>query len=508
MVKGRRRAPESVRRSREIWGRTTDVSTIPSLIWTDLWSRHGLTTSVSDQALAERYMESSDEILQLVSSSELAPLPLPYGSAWHRGLATGPADGYGSGWEGGPGGDGETADREGHAVGQDDHDPWTAEWYPRCPHGNQEGLRYDAMPNPMLTRKNSALEWVCGKGERYDITAEPDPRIAQSIGDLDEYVERSRKFRERNPLCNRLSKQVCQGSRRGSTIFKFPRVASSGGGESITPRNQIRSQEIGWGLPKILEGGEREEDGLIPTHHWGSGDIFGLSVGLAEGNFDPLLNGLDCFGDKQGAPLIISDVADRSSKLGLGEQSELMNRIQKAVDAGQRVIYKCHLADASHPIVHKARYHNMEVVCDTGVPKGKGCNPILLIMKANHTRNMFHKGWIQEFYDAADMQLSQECWKCVWETSNMHLKLPELELKQEHWTYKPRLASGWVKDPPELLEDLITLGHMRTQRQAVTALARMKLRTKSMDELKMLLEDYTAKEIAGELTYQIMENRL
>lgn len=498
--------PETIRRSRAIFGRPSNVESASANLWSDIYEVHGLRSDCTDDDIIRAFDLYPDHKLQLVTDQELAPMPIPFGSVSDFGLSTGPAFGNehqqpknrkrNVGTDGG----------EGRASKRAKRDPWQAPWYPSCEHDNVEGMQYGTLPAPLFGRQGSALEWLCRQDLDFPLNAKYDPRIARGVREACEYTARSRKYRRRNPLADRIGKEMPSGSRRGSTYWKLPRVRRGKGrwGAKTIRASALGKVRVARNDPHLEK---REEE--LTVHQWGGGNIMGQTVGRVKHNYDPLYNGKKCYDDKKGAQVILSDVGHvNSENLGLGKMDSVIDHIDKLVEQGCRVIYKCSILDAiegTHTIVGKARFHNDEVICDTHAPISESINPIPLMVKANHIRNLLHKGWLLQMCEDMDIDLVNECWQCNWEILSDHMELPPLEVVED-WPAVSKRSVGWTPDPPEALDHHMELMTMRQNRTVQKELYRMNLLNMSKGKMYGLLDRYTAAEIAGEYNYQLMTN--
>jgi len=482
--------PESTRLSRRIWGKPGEIVAATTFLWAAIGSKHGLSSEADDEMLQEAYLSTADELLQLVTGAELSPVPVPGGFIHDRGLAVARTP------QSGP------ARQEDGRNGQDDHHQSqghsrqacgpcgssglhrlpgeaTATWLEGC----VEGLSPGGLCGPVFFGKSKELHQVYRRGLADDLALRrDDPGYSKAIEQLDEYVASSREFRSRNPLHDKLSKKLCQSAVRASTHEKFPRVDNACSGLQV-PKEKIS--------------------------HVGSGDICGQTVGPLGELYDPIYNGKSyqdlargCGGRVRGG-VVISDVAvPARDRAGLGRNPDLINWICGLVAEGVRVIYKCHIADAAHPIVHKARLHNMEVICDSGAKKG--FNPIPWIVDGNHTRNLFHKGWLQEFLDGAGMKAGQDCWTCLWRHVSLPFVIPPA-VAASTYDYRERKSAGWTPDPPLLLWSYIENWQIRSQRHLPDSLQKLRLLGMRPEELEELLGEFSARDLACEYNAQRMK---
>jgi hypothetical protein len=489
--------PETVIRSRNIWGKPSDVVAATTFLWAAIGERHGVDASAGDELLEECYYDTLDEMLQAVSSAELAPVPIPGGHVRTRGHAVGKGLGAsranqqrdlddvqsGTGDESSAEAYRPCRDRDSSESRRSGPTNLTGGWYEECGNGVQE----EGMCAPVFSKQVQELYGFYKRGSTYDLSASfADPSYRRAVEQLDEYVAASREFRARNSLHDRLSKKMCQSSLRASTWGKFPR------------------SDAGFGVGRR----EPEEEGNYDNVcHVGSGDWAGQSVGLLQDNADPLWNGLKYLdltagtGGLARGGLVISDVAvPNRTNTGLGSNSDLITWVMDLVRKGVRVVYKCNLLDAAHPIVHKARLHNMEVVCDTGAERG--WNPIPWIIEANHTRNLFHKGWLQEVWDGVGLSVSANCWQCLWRVLQTEHDLRPFSKPAAKYSFRQRVAIGFVREPADLLWSYVDAWHLRSARMMPDKLAKLDLTKMTRQQIEALLDDYGAKEIAGHYNAQ------
>jgi hypothetical protein len=196
-----------------------------------------------------------------------------------------------------------------------------------------------------------------------ELAKPPNPPTITTINTAESFLKRSREFRSRNELVNKLSKRL-QGGHKG-TFHKFPPLTG-----------------------KVL--------------HVGSGMYGASSMSHTECvRIDPLSGGsviqnltnsyLKTF------DVVVSDVAVPGDAGGLSPNQTLRDFVARA-KRFCRVIYKCHLADAKDPIIIKPRPHNMEVICDTEAVESLVLNDILGgIVSSNVARNQIHQGHFSAF---------------------------------------------------------------------------------------------------------------
>jgi len=466
---------ETVRRSRNIWGKPSDVVAATTFLWAAIGERHGIEQSAPDELLGDHYYDSLDEMLQAVCSSELAPVPIPGGHVRTRGHAVG--KGLGTGANSGESepddvrtGEGDEPSAEAYRPcrGQDcrasgsSRPGATGPWYKEC----WDGVQAQGMCAPVFGKSVQELYDLYQRGCTFDLsTAFANTWYRRALEQLDVYVTAARQYRARNTLHDRLSKKMCQSALRASTYGKFPRSSAGFG-------------ICSWEQAETFSG----------VTHVGSGDWAGQSVGLLQDNADPLWNGIKYMDLTAGTGglvrggLVISDVAvPNRDNTGLGRNDGIMAWIMDLAAKGTRVVYKCNIMDAAHPIVHKARLHNMEVVCDTGAKRG--WNPIPWIIEANHTRNLFHKGWLQEVWDGAGLTVGANCWDCLWQALQVDHDMLPFSKPAATYSFRQRKACGFVRDPVDLLWAYVDAWHLRTQRMLPDKLAKMDLTKMTRQEV-------------------------